>query len=456
MSQERHHLRSHSRGRFSYPSNPASASSTTSAANRRSDRSSSRASFLGRPRQRTYQVADDAAATRWRSESRTVRGSVDGDAEIHDDDDDDDGFVFTDEDEDGQAKQHEQRTARNKAQPRKGYKSTSISPPPNRDLAPSQQATTPSQASSLPASSSQQSPPAPSSGPTPPVNAPANDLEKQQPQPGQTGDEGQHHHHHHRPPRLSRVPYPIAHFLGYRSEKTKDRALIRPVEKLPRKLETLIWAWIGALIGLGFVMILFSRWDMFSMSSNTPTTSWTAPIIVGSFGASSVILYGTPASPLGQPRSFVLGQFISALVGCCVLKLFELNSNYNPQLINDSHSLVWVAGGISVATALCAMIITDTIHPPGGATALLITTSPPVIRLGWKYLPVILLSSVIMVTWAMLWMNLGRAKYPTFWIEPSNKAVTLASLGIWTRNAPGGGGGGGGGKKDQEKNNKSK
>ena len=218
--------------------------------------------------------------------------------------------------------------------------------------------------------------------------------------------------------RLSRIPYPIAHFLGYRKKSTEGRALLRPVEKLPRKIETLIWAWIGAMLGLGFVMITFSRWDQFAMSINDPVTVWTAPIIIGSFGASSVILYGTPASPLGQPKAFVGGQFLCALVSVCITKLFELNHNYNPNLIDSSHSLVWVAGGIATGTALCVMILTDTVHPPGGATALLAATSPPVIKLGWRYLPVVLLSCVIMEVWAMLWMNLGRARYPHYWFWP--------------------------------------
>lgn len=222
--------------------------------------------------------------------------------------------------------------------------------------------------------------------------------------------------------RLSRFPYPIAHFLGYRTKQTENRALIRPIEKLPRKLETLIWAFIGALLGLGFVMITFSRWPMFAMSNNDPVTSWTAPIVIASFGASSVVLYGTPASPLGQPKAFVGGQFISALVSVCITKLFQLNHDYQPSLIDSSHSLVWIAGGISVATALCAMILTDTVHPPGGATALLGATSPPVIRLGWNYLPIVLLSGVIMQVWAMLWMNLGRARYPVFWLWPPGQS----------------------------------
>lgn len=368
----------------------------------RNNRSSSRASFLGRPRQRTFQIYEDEeyepvrqlgaqdSSSRWRSESRTVRDSFDTQ---------DDGFVFSDEEQD----------LNNKGRPR-GRRMSGREPGISKQISPLSQQT-------LPNSNTQGSENTQGEDKYPPQQndssqpaKPAKDLEAQAQSPAAPVL------------RLSRFPYPIAHFLGYRTKQTENRALIRPIEKLPRKLETLIWAFIGALLGLGFVMITFSRWPMFAMSNNDPVTSWTAPIVIGSFGASSVILYGTPASPLGQPKAFVGGQFISALVSVCITKLFQLNHDYQPSLIDSSHSLVWIAGGISAATALCAMILTDTVHPPGGATALLGATSPPVIRLGWNYLPIVLLSGVIMQVWAMLWMNLGRARFPVFWLWPPNQS----------------------------------
>ncbi len=388
--------RSRSRGRANF------VGSTSESIPRQSNRSSSRASFLGRPRQRVYQIYNDGdapanAQDRWRSESRTVRGSLD----------DDDGFVFTDDEDQEERGRH---TDYSKSKARK------LTSTAEEDAASRSEGTT-------------------VTGNSAPTAAAPIDLEKLAQHSQSSGDDKNIKNQpdsqnkekdveaQKQPPpkpvsRLSRIPYPIAHFLGYRTKSTENRALLRPVEKLPRKIETLIWAWIGAMLGLGFVMITFSRWPQFSMSSNDPQTVWTAPIIIGSFGASSVILYGTPASPLGQPKAFVGGQFLCALTSVCITKLFELNRHYNPNLIDSSQSLVWVAGGIATGTALCVMILTDTVHPPGGATALLAATSPPVIRLGWRYLPVVLLTAVIMEVWAMLWMNLGRAKYPHFWFWP--------------------------------------
>ncbi|GAC72069.1 hypothetical protein L1887_53611 [Cichorium endivia] len=382
--------RSRSRGRASFVG--ASAEQLP----RHSNRSSSRASFLGRPRQRVYQIYNDGETDgaadgqqRWRSESRTVRGSLD----------EDDGYVFTDDDEPQHQGRPDSLKNRTEAKP---HKLTSTA----EEETASRSGHTTVTSNSAPVAAAPIDPEKiPQSAQGAGHTKPAADVEAQQ-KPAKPVT------------RLSRIPYPIAHFLGYRRKTTEGRALIRPAEKLPRKLETLLWAWIGAMLGLGFVMITFSRWDQFAMSTNDPVTAWTAPIVIGSFGASSVILYGTPASPLGQPKAFVGGQFLCALTSVCITKLFELNSKYNPNLIDSSHSLVWVAGGIATGTALCVMILTDTVHPPGGATALLAATSPPVIKLGWRYLPVVLLSSVIMTVWAMLWMNLGRARYPHYWLWP--------------------------------------
>ena len=57
------------------------------------------------------------------------------------------------------------------------------------------------------------------------------------------------------------------------------------------------------------------------MSASTAFRVYIAPIIVTSFGASAVLLFGVIESPLAQPRNFVLGHFVSALVGVCIRRL---------------------------------------------------------------------------------------------------------------------------------------
>lgn len=72
------------------------------------------------------------------------------------------------------------------------------------------------------------------------------------------------------------------------------------------------------------------------------------------------------------------------------------------------------------------MQITKTIHPPAGATALLVAVDRDVEELSWYYLPVILLSSTLVLVTALMFNNIQR-RYPVFWIEPAAAAVTRPS-----------------------------
>lgn len=81
-------------------------------------------------------------------------------------------------------------------------------------------------------------------------------------------------------------------------------------------------------------------------------------------------------------------------------------------------SLRWLAASLSTAIAIVVMQLTGTTHPPAGATALLPATSQEIWRLSWYYLPVVLLSSVMLLVCALLFNNLHR-RYPAFWIAPA-------------------------------------
>jgi len=79
------------------------------------------------------------------------------------------------------------------------------------------------------------------------------------------------------------------------------------------------------------------------------------PFIVAPMGASSVLLFAVPASPLAQPWSIIGGNTISALVGIAV-----------GQLVHEPMAAI----GIAVGLAIVAMSMTRCLHPPGGAAAL--------------------------------------------------------------------------------------
>ena len=80
-------------------------------------------------------------------------------------------------------------------------------------------------------------------------------------------------------------------------------------------------------------------------------------MIIGSFGASAVLIYGAIKSPLAQPRNLIGGHILSAVVGVASYQLF--------------HAHLWFASAVAVATAIAVMHATKTLHPPGGATALI-------------------------------------------------------------------------------------
>lgn len=80
------------------------------------------------------------------------------------------------------------------------------------------------------------------------------------------------------------------------------------------------------------------------------------PLLIGSFGASAVLLFGAAEAPLAQPRNLVGEHLISAAAAVAVATLLGTGP---------------VATALAVGTATFLMYLTRTVHPPGGATALI-------------------------------------------------------------------------------------
>ena len=72
------------------------------------------------------------------------------------------------------------------------------------------------------------------------------------------------------------------------------------------------------------------------------------------------------------------------------------------------------------------MQITKTTHPPAGATALLVAVDRDIYELSWYYLPVVLLSSTLVLVTALIFNNIQR-RYPVFWIKPAGSVVAQPS-----------------------------
>lgn len=109
----------------------------------------------------------------------------------------------------------------------------------------------------------------------------------------------------------------------------------------------MFWAWIGSFLGI--IAISYFHMDILDDKDLT--------LVVGSFGASAVLIYGVPNSPLSQPRNLIGGHLLSAIVGVVSYKLFSSN--------------LFLATAIAVSTSILIMQLTLTLHPPGGATSLI-------------------------------------------------------------------------------------
>lgn len=156
----------------------------------------------------------------------------------------------------------------------------------------------------------------------------------------------------------------------------------------------MFWSWVGAFLGI--TALVWSGRLFFEGSDLV--------LMIGSFGASAVLLYGAVRSPLAQPRNVLGGHMISALIGVLSWKLLQ--------------PVPWLAPAVAVATAIAVMHATRTLHPPGGATALIaVIGSPEIHQLGfWYVLVPATLGPLILLVVALLINNIPRSRrYPEIW-----------------------------------------
>ncbi|KTT92295.1 HPP family protein, partial [Sphingomonas sanguinis] len=105
-------------------------------------------------------------------------------------------------------------------------------------------------------------------------------------------------------------------------------------------------ACVGAVIGIALTIIV---------CGGLPPLGPDLPIIVAPLGASAVLVFAVPASPLARPWSVVGGNVLSTLVGVAAFQAI-------PSLP--------LAAGCAVGGAILVMSLARCLHPPGGAAAL--------------------------------------------------------------------------------------
>ncbi|KQB39306.1 HPP family protein [Flavobacterium aquidurense] len=151
------------------------------------------------------------------------------------------------------------------------------------------------------------------------------------------------------------------------------------------------WSFIGSFVGIGILSYLESI--RFSGSDIV--------FLIGSFGASSVLVYGIIQSPFSQPRNLIGGHVISAVIGVTINKLVP--------------DIIWLSAPLAVSLSIIFMQITKTLHPPGGATALIAVTGSAQIKdLGYMYvLSPVLDGVLILFITALIFNNMtSTRRYP--------------------------------------------
>jgi CBS-domain-containing membrane protein len=119
--------------------------------------------------------------------------------------------------------------------------------------------------------------------------------------------------------------------------------------------------------------------------------------------------YNAIRSPLGQPRNALLGHTFSALIGVGITKLFQYHGDYE--------SIKWIAGAVACGISSAVMLLTNTVHPPGGASAVLAATDPVITAMGWYFVGLVMWGATLMVIVGLIINNIQR-QFPIYWWTP--------------------------------------
>lgn len=148
--------------------------------------------------------------------------------------------------------------------------------------------------------------------------------------------------------------------------------------------KAVLLAWLGGFMAIAAVALLS---DAFSTI-----------LVLGSFGASCVLVFGYPDAPFSQPRNVVFGHLLSSFIGLACLTVL---------------GPAWWAMAIAVGTAIAVMMLTRTVHPPAGSNPVIVFLTAPT----WEFLlfPTFVGAAVIVVV-ALAYNNITReGNYPKYW-----------------------------------------
>ena len=119
-----------------------------------------------------------------------------------------------------------------------------------------------------------------------------------------------------------------------------------------------------------------------------------APLLMAPFGATCVLLFSVPQSPLSQPANVIGGHLVSALIGLALAAFLP-----------DA----WWAVGLAVGLAIMAMAVFRVTHPPAGANPLVVFALQP----GFEFAIVpVLIGAILMTAIAVVFHRISRTPYP--------------------------------------------
>lgn len=146
----------------------------------------------------------------------------------------------------------------------------------------------------------------------------------------------------------------------------------------------MLYAWLGSALALGAIAALGHGVAL--------------PLMLGSFGASCVLVFGYPELPFSQPRNVLFGHLLSSAIGLVCLR--------------------WLGPGalplaVAGATAVVAMMALRCVHPPAGSNPVIVFLLQP----DWSFmLTPTALGIVLLLIVALIFNNLGAGRrYPQYW-----------------------------------------
>jgi len=175
-----------------------------------------------------------------------------------------------------------------------------------------------------------------------------------------------------------------------------------------------VWSFVGSFVGIA-VLALFPRaigpiCPMFPEA----LVLGLEKLLIGSFGAMAVLVFGAPKAPLAQPKNVVAGNAMGALAGVLVVQASALLAKAH---FPESPNLIWLKAAFAVSLTIAGQEVCSVVHPPGAATAMIFVLMRPLQELGFLYVLIPgVFGAVLLVCVGLVTNNLSKAGgYPQRW-----------------------------------------